>query len=135
VSFCQEYYDLDSKATFLAWTVLIAVVGGWDYRAGAEALGVSPSGVSGHSRAWNTRRCAATGTNHSGSLSRPMKGRRFYEQVGRNLAGIEEAAIAASGSANKYSGRLRVNIDPTSLASSRQHISQRSDALQMCRWS
>jgi DNA-binding transcriptional LysR family regulator len=40
------------------------------------------------------------------------EGRRFYEQVGPHLAGIEEAAIEASGSANTVRGRLRVNIDP-----------------------
>jgi DNA-binding transcriptional LysR family regulator len=40
------------------------------------------------------------------------EGRRFYEQVGPHLAGIEEAAIEAAGSASKVRGRLRVNIDP-----------------------
>jgi DNA-binding transcriptional LysR family regulator len=42
------------------------------------------------------------------SLSLTDEGRRFYEQVGPHLAGVEEAA----GSAGKVRGRLRVNIDP-----------------------
>jgi DNA-binding transcriptional LysR family regulator len=46
------------------------------------------------------------------SLSLTDEGRRFYEQVGPHLAGIEEAAIEAAGSASKVRGRLRVNIDP-----------------------
>ena len=40
------------------------------------------------------------------------EGRRFYEQVGPCLSGIEEAATAASGSAGIVRGRLRVNMDP-----------------------
>jgi DNA-binding transcriptional LysR family regulator len=40
------------------------------------------------------------------------EGRRFYVQVRPHLAGIEEAAIEASGSTNVVRGRLRVNIDP-----------------------
>ena len=46
------------------------------------------------------------------SLSLTDEGRRFYEQVGPHLAGLEEAAIEAAGSASKVRGRLRVNIDP-----------------------
>jgi DNA-binding transcriptional LysR family regulator len=46
------------------------------------------------------------------SLSLTDEGRPFYEQVRSHLAGIEEAAIEAAGSANKVRGWLRVNIDP-----------------------
>ncbi len=46
------------------------------------------------------------------SLSLTDERRRFYEQVGPHLAGIEEAAIGAAGSGSKVRGRLRVNIDP-----------------------
>jgi DNA-binding transcriptional LysR family regulator len=93
-------------------TVLIAVVEAGTIARAAEALGLSPSGVS---RALSrleqgvgVRLLART----TRSLSLTDEGRRFYEQVGPHLAGIEEAAIAASGSANKVFGRLRVNIDP-----------------------
>jgi DNA-binding transcriptional LysR family regulator len=93
-------------------TVLIAVVEAGTIARAAEALGLSPSGVS---RALSrleqgvgVRLLART----TRSLSLTDEGRRFYEQVGPHLAGIEEAAIAASGSVNKVFGRLRVNIDP-----------------------
>jgi len=40
------------------------------------------------------------------------EGRRFYEEVGPHLDGIEQAAMQASGSAAVVRGRLRVNVDP-----------------------
>jgi DNA-binding transcriptional LysR family regulator len=40
------------------------------------------------------------------------EGRRFYEEVGPHLDGIEQAAIIASGAAGIVRGRLRVNVDP-----------------------
>jgi DNA-binding transcriptional LysR family regulator len=46
------------------------------------------------------------------TLSLTDEGRRFYEQVGPHLVGIEEAAIEAAGTASQVRGRLRVNIDP-----------------------
>ncbi len=46
------------------------------------------------------------------SVTLTDEGRRFYQQVAPLLAGIEEAAILASGSAGVVRGRLRVNIDP-----------------------
>jgi DNA-binding transcriptional LysR family regulator len=51
------------------------------------------------------------------SLSLTDEGRRFYEQVGPHLAGIEEATVEAAGSASKVRGRLRINIDPFFLES------------------
>src|ERR1700721_100958 len=93
-------------------TVLIAVVEAGTIARAAEALGLSPSGVS---RALSRLEQRVGGwrvgsTTPSRSLT--DGGMRFYEQVGPHLAGIEGAAIAASGSANKVLGRLRVNIDP-----------------------
>src|ERR1700738_3881887 len=93
-------------------TVLIAVVEAGTIARAAEALGLSPSGVSRAlsllARRGGARRVART----TRSLSLTDEGRRFYEQVGPHLAGIEEAAIEAAGSASKVRGRLRVNIDP-----------------------
>src|SRR6201987_1490663 len=78
----------------------------------AEALGLSPSGVSRSlarlEQGIGVRLLART----TRSRSLTDEGRRFYEQVGPHLAGIEEAAIEAAGSGNKVRGRLRVNIDP-----------------------
>src|SRR5580698_2373473 len=93
-------------------TVLIAVVEAGTIARAAEALGLSPSGVSRALSRLEQRVGARLLARTTRSLSLTDEGRRFYEQVGPHLAGIEEAAVAASGSANKVFGRLRVNIDP-----------------------
>jgi len=93
-------------------TVLIAVVEAGTIARAAEALGLSPSGVSRALSRLEQRVGARLLARTTRSLSLTDEGRRFYEQVGPHLAGIEEAAIAASGSASKVLGRLRVNIDP-----------------------
>jgi DNA-binding transcriptional LysR family regulator len=93
-------------------TVLIAVVEAGTIARAAEALGLSPSGVSRALSRLEQRVGARLLARTTRSLSLTDEGRRFYEQVGPHLAGIEEAAIAASGSVNKVQGRLRVNIDP-----------------------
>ncbi|MGA9025853.1 MAG: LysR family transcriptional regulator [Steroidobacteraceae bacterium] len=93
-------------------TVLIAVVEAGTIARAAEALGLSASGVS---RAISRlEQCVGARllARTTRSLSLTDEGRRFYEQVGPHLAGIEEAAIEASGSSNTVRGRLRVNIDP-----------------------
>src|SRR6202789_2645920 len=93
-------------------TVLVAVVEAGTIARAAEALGVSPSGVSRALSRLEQRVGARLLARTTRSLSLTDEGRRFYEQVGPHLTGIEEAAIEASGSANKVFGRLRVNIDP-----------------------
>ena len=93
-------------------TVLVAVVEAGTIARAAEALGLSPSGVSRALSRLEHRVGARLLARTTRSLSLTDEGRRFYEHVGPHLAGIEEAAIAASGSANKVLGRLRVNVDP-----------------------
>ena len=93
-------------------TVLIAVVEAGTIARAAEALGLSPSGVSRALSRLEQRVGARLLARTTRSLSLTDEGRRFYEQVGPHLAGIEEAAFEASGSTNKVRGRLRVNIDP-----------------------
>jgi len=93
-------------------TVLIAVVEAGTIARAAEALGLSPSGVSRALSRLEQRVGARLLARTTRSLSLTDEGRRFYEQVGPHLAGIEEAAIEASGSSSKVRGRLRVNIDP-----------------------
>ena len=93
-------------------TVLIAVVEARTIARAAEALGLSPSGVSRALSRLEQRVGARLLARTTRSLSLTDEGRRFYEQVGPHLAGIEEAAIEAAGSASKVRGRLRVNIDP-----------------------
>jgi DNA-binding transcriptional LysR family regulator len=93
-------------------TVLIAVVEAGTIARAAEALGLSPSGVSRALSRLEQRVGARLLARTTRSLSLTDEGRRFYEQVGPHLAGIEEAAIEAAGSASTVRGRLRVNIDP-----------------------
>ena len=40
------------------------------------------------------------------------EGRRFYDEVGPHLDGIEQAAMTAAGASGTVRGRLRVNVDP-----------------------
>lgn len=93
-------------------TVLMAVVEAGTIARAAEALGLSPSGVSRALARLEQRVGARLLARTTRSLSLTDEGRRFYEQVGPHLAGIEEAAIEASGSTSTVRGRLRVNIDP-----------------------
>src|SRR4030081_843380 len=93
-------------------TVLIAVVEAGTIARAAEALGLSPSGVSRAISRLEQRVGARLLARTTRSLSLTDEGRRFYEQVGPHLAGIEEGAIEGARSASKVRGRLRVNIDP-----------------------
>ena len=93
-------------------TVLIAVVEARTIARAAEALRLSPSGVSRALSRLEQRVGARLLARTTRSLSLTDEGRRFYEQVRPHLAGIEEAATEAAGSASKVRGRLRVNIDP-----------------------
>jgi DNA-binding transcriptional LysR family regulator len=93
-------------------TVLIGVVEAGTIARAAEALGLSPSGVSRALARLEQRVGTRLLARTTRSLSLTDEGRRFYEQVRPHLAGIEEAAIEAAGSASTVRGRLRVNIDP-----------------------
>jgi DNA-binding transcriptional LysR family regulator len=93
-------------------TLFIAVVEAGTIASAAEALGLSPSGVSRALARLERRVGARLLARTTRSLSLTDEGRRFFEQVGPHLAGIEEATIEAAGSGSKVRGRLRVNIDP-----------------------
>jgi DNA-binding transcriptional LysR family regulator len=92
--------------------MLAAVVEAGSFVGAAEALGLTQPGVS---RAI-ARLEARVGVRLLDRTTRSVKltdeGRRFYEHVGPLLAGIEEAAILASGSSATVRGSLRVNVDP-----------------------
>jgi DNA-binding transcriptional LysR family regulator len=93
-------------------TVLMAIVEAGTIARAAEALGLSPSAVSRALSRLEQRVGARLLARTTRSLMLTDEGRRFYQQVGPHLTGIEEAAIEASGSTNRVRGRLRVNIDP-----------------------
>ncbi|PXW25728.1 LysR family transcriptional regulator [Paraburkholderia caballeronis] len=102
---------IDGKL-FSGVSVLFAVVEAGTIARAAEALGLSPSGVSRALARLEQRVGARLLARTTRTLSLTDEGRRFYEQVGPHLDAIEEAAIEAAGSADRVRGRLRVNIDP-----------------------
>jgi DNA-binding transcriptional LysR family regulator len=93
-------------------TVLMAVIEAGSMARAAEALGLTSSGVG---RAVS-RLEARIGVRLLERTTRTMtltdEGRRFYEEVGPHLDGIEQAAITAAGATGTVRGRLRVNVDP-----------------------
>src|SRR6201995_1066569 len=93
-------------------SVFMAVVEAKTIAAAAEALGLSSSGVSRALSRLEQRVGARLLARTTRSLSLTGEGGRFYERIGPHLAGIEDAAVEASGSAVRVRGRLRVNIDP-----------------------
>ena len=108
---CEKSRAIDGKL-FSGVSVLLAVVEAGTLARAAEALGPSPSGVSRALSRLEQRVGARLLARTTRNLSLTDEGRRFCEHVGPHLAGIEEAAIEAAGSATKVRGRLRVNIDP-----------------------
>ena len=92
--------------------VLAAVVEGGSFVRAAEALGITASGVSRAVARLERRVGVRLLDRTTRSVTLTDEGRRFYEQVGPLLAGIEEAASGASGAASAVRGRLRVDLDP-----------------------
>lgn len=93
-------------------SVFAAVVDAGTFAAAAETVGMSPPGVSRAIARLEKRLEIRLFNRTTRSVSLTDEGRRFYEQVVPHLAGLEEAAIAASGSASSVRGKLRVNLDP-----------------------
>jgi DNA-binding transcriptional LysR family regulator len=93
-------------------SVLFAIVEAGSMTRAAEALGLSPPAVSRALARLEQRIGVRLLERTTRSLSLTDEGRRFYEQVGPHLAGLEQAAMEASGASNTVRGRLRVNIDP-----------------------
>lgn len=93
-------------------SVLAAVIESGSFARAADAMGLSPSGIS---RAI-ARLEGRIGLRLLDRTTRTMRltddGARFYEAVAPLLSGIEEAASTASGAAQAVRGRLRVNVDP-----------------------
>ncbi|MDY0748103.1 LysR family transcriptional regulator [Paucibacter sp. R3-3] len=92
--------------------VFAAVVEAGTFVGASEALGMSPPGVSRAIARLEKRLKIRLFNRTTRSVSLTEGGRRFYEQVMPHLAGLEEAAAAAAGSASAVSGRLKINLDP-----------------------
>lgn len=92
-------------------SVLAAIVHSGSFARAAEALNLSPSGVS---RAV-TRLEGSIGVRLFDRTTRAVtltdEGRRLYEEIGPLLAGIGDAVSLASGASTAVNGRLRVNVD------------------------
>jgi DNA-binding transcriptional LysR family regulator len=93
-------------------SVLAAVVESGSFARAADALGLSPSGVSRAIARLESRIGVRLLDRTTRSLRLSDDGARFYEQVIPLLGGIEEAAITVAGAAQAVRGRLRVNVDP-----------------------
>lgn len=93
-------------------TVLMAVVEAGTMARAAETLGITPSGVGRAIARLEARLGIRLLERTTRSLRLSDEGRRFYEQVGPHLDGIEQAAMEASGTAGVVRGRLRVNVAP-----------------------
>lgn len=93
-------------------SVLFAVVEAGTIGRAAEVLGITPSGVSRALARLEEQVGARLLARTTRTLSLTDEGRRFYEQVGPHLAGIEDATTEAAGSSSKVQGKLRVNVDP-----------------------
>lgn len=91
--------------------VLAAVVEAGSFVRAGEALGITQSGVSRAIARLEQRVGIRLFTRTARSVVLTEDGRRFYEEVAPHLSHIEEAAIAAAGSAVAVAGRLRVNVD------------------------
>jgi DNA-binding transcriptional LysR family regulator len=91
--------------------VLAAIVEGGSFARAADALGLSPSGVS---RAI-TRLESSVGVRLLDRTTRSVtltdEGRRLYGEIGPLLSGIGDAFSHTAGSSTVVRGRLRVNVD------------------------
>lgn len=93
-------------------TVLMAVVEAGSMTRAAEALGLSSSGVGRAVARLEERVGVRLLHRTTRTLTLTDEGRRFYEEVGPHLDGIEAAAMLAAGAAGTVRGRLRINVDP-----------------------
>jgi DNA-binding transcriptional LysR family regulator len=93
-------------------TVLMAVVEAGSMARAAQALGLSSSGVGRAIARLEKRVGVRLIERTTRTMTLTDEGRRFYEEVGPHLDGIEQAAMTAAGAAGVVRGRLRVNVDP-----------------------
>src|ERR1043166_4559267 len=105
-------------------SVLAAVVETGNFVRAAQALGLTQSGVS---RAVTRLEAPGGGRlfdRNPRSVSLTEEGRRFHAQVMPLLAGLEEAATEAAGTAATVGGRLRVSVDRKSTRLNSSHVSE-----------
>jgi DNA-binding transcriptional LysR family regulator len=91
--------------------VLAAIVEGGSFARAADALGLSPSGVSRAVARLEARVGVRLLDRTTRSVALTDEGRRLYGEVGPLLSGIEDAFTQTAGSSAAVRGRLRVNVD------------------------
>src|ERR1700751_5789131 len=89
-------------------TVLMAVVEAGSMARAAEGLGLTSSGIGRAIGRLENRVGVRLLERTTRTMLLTDEGRRFDEEVGPDLDGIEQAAIAAPGGAGIVRGRLRV---------------------------
>jgi len=92
-------------------SVLAAVVEGGSFARAADALGLTPSGVSRAMARLEARIGVRLLDRTTRSLSLTDEGRLLYANINPLVLGIEEAVTHAAGSSGAVRGRLRVNTD------------------------
>ncbi len=93
-------------------TVFAAVAEAGSFARAAEAMGLSPSGVSRAISRLEARLRVRLFDRNTRSMTLTDEGRRFHTEVRSHLDAIEDAAAVASGTVGTVHGRLRVNVDP-----------------------
>jgi DNA-binding transcriptional LysR family regulator len=91
--------------------VLAAIVEGGSFARAADALGLSPSGVSRAISRLETSVGVRLLDRTTRSVTLTDEGRRLYGEIGPLLSGIGDAFTHATGSSKVVRGRLRVNVD------------------------
>jgi DNA-binding transcriptional LysR family regulator len=90
---------------------LAAIVEGGSFARAADALGLSPSGVSRAIARLESSVGVRLLDRTTRSLALTDEGRRLYGEIGPLLSGIEDAFTHTAGSSKVVRGRLRVNVD------------------------
>src|ERR1700758_156424 len=92
--------------------VLSAVAESGSFIGAADAVGLTPSGVSRAVARLEARVGVRLFDRTPRAVTLTDEGRRFHARVMPLLAGLEDAASEAAGAVSSVRGRLRVNLDP-----------------------
>lgn len=93
-------------------SVLSAIIEGKSLARAADALGLSPSGVSRALSRLETRIGVRLIDRTTRSVHLTDEGQRLYAEIAPLLGGISDAITLTAGAASVVCGRLRVHVDP-----------------------
>jgi DNA-binding transcriptional LysR family regulator len=92
-------------------SVLAAIVEGGSFSRAADALGLSPSGVSRALGRLESQIGVRLFDRTTRSVTLTDEGRRLYQEIGPLMASINDSVTLAAGASATVRGRLRVNAD------------------------